>query len=328
MKNWKKVLLIIFIILIISASVVVGYGYYKLSKIKTVPITKTNEALGIKPIENVAVVEDKDIINIALFGLDKRDKTEPGRSDSIMVLTIDELHKKIKLSSIMRDTYVDINKHGKTKINHAFAYGGAQLAIRTLNENFDLNIRDYVSVDFFELEKIIDSLGGVTINVKSDEVNLINSYMQEVATIEHSPFNKVTNSGNQLLDGRQAVAYSRIRYTEGGDFVRTDRQRTVLSALLTKIQQSGKAAYPNVISKLLPFTETSMNSLDIVKLGTSIFTLNISTVQQERFPIDGYCKGEMIEDVWYLVSDLKATTEQLHKYIYEDVKPIPLAPLF
>lgn len=327
MKTWKKVFLIVFLIVIISVGSVLGYGYYKLSKIKTVPITKTNEALGIKPVEN-AVEEDKNIVNIALFGLDKRDKAEPGRSDSIMVLTIDQVHKKIKLSSIMRDTYVDINAHGKTKINHAYAYGGAQLAVRTLNENFNLNIRDYASVDFFELEKIIDSLGGVTIDVKSDEINLMNSYMTEVANIEHSSFNKITKTGNQLLDGKQAVAYSRIRYTDGGDFVRTDRQRTVLSALLTRIQQSGKLAYPGIISKLLPFTETSMNSMDIVKLGTSIFTLNISTVEQERFPIDGYCKGEMIDGVWYLVSDLKATTEQLNKYIYQDVKPTPLSPLF
>lgn len=340
---FKKVLVTMLIVLIASSGLVLGYSYYKLSKIKTVPISKTNEDLGIKAnagtvtkgddsgetkADVTPVVQDKDIVNIALFGLDKRDKTEPGRSDTIMILTVDKLHKKIKLSSIMRDTYVEVNGHGKTKITHAFAYGGAQLAIRTINENFNMNIRDYASVDFFEFEKIIDSLGGVTIDVKPEEVSLINDKVLEIADIEKSSDDKVTKSGIQLLNGKQAVGYTRVRYTAGGDFVRTDRQRTVLSALLTKIQASGKAAYPEVISKLLPFTETSMGSMDIVKLGISIFTSNISTIQQERFPVDGYCIGKMIDGVWYLSTDLKATTDQLHKYIYEDVKPTPLAPLF
>ena len=92
-----------------------------------------------------------------------------------MILSIDEKNKKIKMSSIMRDTYVKIKGHGETKINHAYAYGGPQLAIRTLNENFDLDIRNYVTVDFFNLEKIIDAIGGVTIDVKQDEVSLINA---------------------------------------------------------------------------------------------------------------------------------------------------------
>jgi len=343
MKMFKKVLVTTLIILVACTSLVLGYSYYKLSKIKTVPISKTDKDLGIKAIvsagtkanesvvaktDEITVAQDKDIVNIALFGLDRRDKTEPSRSDSIMILTIDKLHKKIKLSSIMRDTYVEVSGHDKTKITHAFAYGGAQLAVRTLNENFNLNIRDYASVDFFEFEKIIDSLGGVTIDVKSDEVSLINDKVQEIAYIENSSYDKITKTGIQVLNGKQAVAYSRVRYTAGGDFVRTDRQRTVLSALLTKIQSSGKASYPSVVSKLLPFTETSMGSLDIVKLGLSIFTSNISTIQQERFPVDGYCIGKMIDGVWYLSADLKATTDQLHKYIYEDIKPTPLAPLF
>ena len=116
-----------------------------------------------------------EIINIAFFGVDRRAVNEASRSDSIMILSIDEMHKKIKMSSIMRDTYVEIKNHGQTKINHAYAYGGPQLAIRTLNENFNLDIRDYVTVDFFNFEKIIDAIGGVTIDVKQDEISLINT---------------------------------------------------------------------------------------------------------------------------------------------------------
>jgi len=343
LKLWMKLSLGAFIIIILAASVTFSYTYYQLSKIKTTIISKTDEDLGIViktplKIDESSIVkpevpiqkeeEDNELINIALFGVDRRAANEASRSDSIMILSIDKKHKKIKMSSIMRDTYVQIKNHGVTKINHAYAYGGAQLAIRTINENFNLDIRDYVTVDFFNLEKIIDTIGGVTIDIQNNEVNFINSYMAEVATIEKKSIIQIVKSGPQTLNGLQAVAYSRIRYTAGGDFVRTERQRTVLSAMLTKIQSLGITEFPSVVSKLLPYTETSMKSMDIIKLGTKVLTSNINTLEQERFPIDGYCKGKMISGVWYLVADMESTVDQIHKFIYEDIVPMLKAPLF
>ena len=187
MKPWMKLILGVFIIIVIVAGGTFSYTFYKLSKINTTTILTTDEELGIKPQvpvkKEVAIIpevpsknevplkeekplveeESKEIINIAFFGVDRRDVNEPSRSDAIMIVSIDTVHKKIKMSSIMRDTYVEIKNHGETKINHAYAYGGPQLAIRTLNENFNLNIRNYVTVDFFNLEKIVDTIGGVTI---------------------------------------------------------------------------------------------------------------------------------------------------------------------
>ena len=345
-KLWMKLALGVFIVILLVLGGSFSYTYYQLSKINTTTILKTDEDLGIKPEvplkdevtskndvplkEEIPIKKEEvtEIINIALFGVDRRDVDEASRSDAIMVLSIDLVHKKIKMSSVMRDTYVEIKNHGDTKINHAYAYGGPQLAIRTLNENFDLNIRDYVTVDFFKLEKIIDTIGGVTIDVENNEISLINSYMGEVAAIEKKPILEVTKSGPQILNGLQAVAYSRIRYTAGGDFVRTERQRTILSAMLTKVQSLGVTEFPSVVSKLLPFTETSIKSTDIIKLGIKVFASNIMTLEQERFPVDGYCKGKMMDSVWYLVTDIEATKDQLHKYIYEDIVPEPRAPLF
>ncbi|MBU3191201.1 LCP family protein [Clostridium bowmanii] len=345
-KSWIKLILGVFVIIALVVGGTFTYTFYKLSKINTTTILKTDEDLGIKPnvilkeevpIKSelplkeevpIKVVESNKIINIAFFGVDRRTPNEPSRSDSIMILSVDEVHKKVKMSSIMRDTYVDIKNHGDTKINHAYAYGGPQLAIRTLNENFNLDIRDYVTVDFFNLEKIIDAMGGVTIDVKQNEISFITDYMTEVANIEKKSISQVTKPGLQNLNGLQAVAYSRIRYTAGGDFVRTERQRTVLAAMLTKIQSLGISEFASVVSKVLPYTETSMKSMDIIKLGTKVLTSNIATLDQERFPLDGYCKGKMMDGVWYLVADMGATTEQVHKYIYEDVKPTPKAPLF
>ncbi|MBK5240614.1 MAG: LCP family protein [Clostridium sp.] len=334
LKLWIKIILSVIIIIVLGAFVTLGYTFYQFNKINTTIISKTDENLGIKPevtlkeevnIEpEVPLKEEVNIIpkitNIAFFGLDRSNKNDASRSDSIMIISIDEKHKKIKMSSIMRDTYVKINNHGYTKINHAYAYGGPQLAIRTLNENFNLNIRDYVAVDFINLEKIIDALGGVTIQVNKDEISFLNSYMIGVAFSEKKPVPKVTEPGEQNLNGLQAVAYSRIRYTAGGDYRRTERQRTVLSSMFTKIQSLGIRKLPSIVSEFLPYTETSMSSIDIMKLGSKVFTSNIKTLDQERFPVDGYCTGKIINKVWYLVADMKATVDQLHKFIYEDIK--------
>ena len=322
MKPLKKFILSLFVITALVAGTAFGSTLYQLNKMETKSISKTDDDLGIKPKEVQENKEDETITNIALFGVDRRDKDEPARSDSIMILTIDEKNKKIKMSSIMRDTYVKVAGHGETKINHAYAYGGPELAIKTLNENFNMNIRDYATVDFFNMEKIIDAVGGVTIDVKDDEVSLINSYMNETATIQKKSINKIDNSGTQTLTGMQAVAYTRIRYTAGGDFVRTERQRTILSGIFTKIESLGAKEFPSVVSKLLPLTETSMNSMDIIKLGSKVFSSNIRTLDQARFPLDDYCSNEMIDGVSYLIADMEATVDQLHKYIYDDINPV------
>ena len=323
-KMWKKVLLIAVGLFILVGVGSFTYVYTQLSKMKTTKITKTDAALGISP----NVVADDQITNIAFFGVDRRNSDEPGRSDSIIVMSIDAKHQKIKMSSVMRDTYVKVEGHGETKITHAYAYGGPQLAIKTLNQNFNLDIKDFVTVDFFNLEKIIDAVGGVTIDVQKNEINLLNSYMNETAGIEKKSITKVTKTGPQTLNGMQAVAYSRIRYTAGGDFERTERQRTVLTAMLNKIKSAGTTQFPSLVSKLLQYTETSMTSVDILKMGTKVITSNMMNLDQERFPIDGYCNAKTIDGVWYLVPNLPATVDQMHKYIFDDIKPVPKAPLF
>jgi LCP family protein required for cell wall assembly len=336
MKLGKKLILSTLIVIMLIGFGTLTYIFYQVSNLSTTTLSQTNESLGIKSkvslkvnelplvdmeesiVANEIDLENKEITNIAFFGLDRRDKNEPSRSDLIMILSIDEKHNKIKMSSVMRDTYVKIKDHGETKINHAYAYGGPQLAIRTLNENFDLDIRNYVAVDFFNCEKIIDSMDGVTIDITEEEISFMNGYMKEVAKIEGKLVPTVTKAGSQNLNGLQAVAYSRIRYTDGGDFVRTERQRTVLVAMLKKIQTLGVMEFPSVVSKLLPYTETSMNIMDILKLGKKAFTADKVNFEQERFPKDGYCEGKIMDKVWYLVADMEPTVEQLHKFIYED----------
>ncbi|OPD37887.1 LytR family transcriptional regulator [Clostridium botulinum] len=316
-KKKKWILSIVAVIILISV-VSALYVYSKLESVKKVPISKDDKELKI---DKKAESYGDDVINIAFFGLDRRKKEEPSRSDAVMILSLDKKHKKVKLSSIMRDSYVDIEGHGKTKLNHAYAYGGPELAVKAINSNFKLNIRDFVAVDFYGLENIIDTVGGVEIPVRSDEIKYINSYMQGTAKVENKSVQEVQNPGLQNLNGMQAVAYARIRYTSGGDYERTERQRTVLTAIMNKIKKLGPTEFPKVVSSLLPNVESSLSSTEIMKMSTSAFALGIDNVEQQRFPLDNYCEGKLIEGIYYLLFNEEKTIDQMHKYIFEDIKP-------
>jgi polyisoprenyl-teichoic acid--peptidoglycan teichoic acid transferase len=324
MDKKLKITLLVFTLILLFG---LGAGGFYLStiynKLNIEKISKNPEELGInKDLEQKLQESGKsNIINIALFGLDQRSVKERGRSDSIMILTIDKVHKKIKLSSIMRDSYVNIDGRGKDKITHAYAFGGPQLAVKTLNENFNLNIKDYVTVNFFGMTKIVDAMGGVTIDVKPSEVAVANNYVKNIAKLENVDPPLIDGPGKQRLNGIQAVAYSRNRYTGNGDYERTDRQRRVLAALMEKVKTLGVTKYPTVVSELLPYVLTNMSSVDIVKMGTDVLTSGTTNIDQERFPIDGYCKGEKIKGIYYLTFDEAATKEQLYNFIFEDIKP-------
>jgi anionic cell wall polymer biosynthesis LytR-Cps2A-Psr (LCP) family protein len=184
-----------------------------------------------------------------------------------------------------------------------------------------MNIRDYYTVNFSGLADIIDGVGGLEINVKKSEIDEINKYMREVARIKKQRATPITKAGIQRLNGKQAVAYARIRKVGNGDFDRTERQKEVLTALIVKIQNQGTGKYPYIISKMLPYVETSMSKTEIVRTGTDVFTAGISNIEWCRFPINGYYKGKIINKAWYLVTDIKATKKHLYKFIYEDVNP-------
>lgn len=320
-KKLKIALISILFVVLFLSGFGLFYVYNTLNKVDKTTISRSNEDLGIdKNILNKTSGKD-NIINIALYGVDNRSENDRGRSDSIIVLTVDKQHKKLKMSSIMRDSYVNIDGHGKDKINHAYAFGGPQLAIKTLNQNFGLNIKDFVTVDFGNMEDIIDAMGGITLKIRDDEVNYVNIGVNYQASLRGVSPKLLTKPGLQQVDGMQALAYSRIRSTAGGDFERTDRQRIVLEALFNKIKTAGLTQYPSIVNKLSPYVKTSFSSTDMLKLGTDVFTSGMSTIEQERFPLDGYSKGGLINKIWYLQYDEEATKEQIYKYIFEDIKP-------
>lgn len=307
MKKGNKIALwiigIIIGVFLISIGGVYIYGKHIYNKVEKVEVDK--EEVGItEEVEEKLSPYNNSVINIALFGVDSYDGST-GRSDSIIIATIDTIHKKLKLTSIMRDSYVNISGIGNDKINHAYAFGGPQLAIKTLNENFDLNIQDFVAVNFDSLPKIIDMLGGVTVDVTEEEVSHISG---------------INIAGTYNLTGAQALAYSRIRYATGGDYVRTERQRTILTKMYEKILSINPTQYTSLLNEGLSMLQTSLDYSKILELGTEVLKMGVTTLEQERFPLDGYCQGEIINGVYYLIFNKSLTVEQLYNYIFEDVK--------
>lgn len=307
MKKGSKIALwiigIILGVFIIAIGGVYIYGNHMFNKVEKIEVDKNDVGIT-EEVEEKLSPYSNSIINIALFGVDSAD-VSTGRSDSIIIATIDTIHKKLKLTSVMRDSYVNISGIGNDKINHAYAFGGPQLAIKTLNENFDLNIEDFVAVNFESLPKIIDMLGGVTVDITSEEVS-------------HIP--GIPSAGTYNLNGAQALSYSRIRYATGGDYVRTERQRTILTKIFEKVLTINPMKYPSLLNEVLPMVQTSLDYSKILELGTEVLKMGVTTLEQERFPLDGYCQGEMINGVYYLTFNKALTVEQLHNYIFEDVR--------
>lgn len=303
---------------VVLALVVIGGGYFIgiLSKMDNIKLNKNN--LGIVEDELKDYNNTNKIRNIALFGVDATDG-ETGRSDSIMIATLDPVHNKLKLTSIMRDSYVNIDGYGMDKINHAYAYGGPELSIKTINENFGLNIQDFVSVNFSSLPKIINILGGVNIEITNEELEYINGYIDDINKKDGTNSSHITYSGVQHLDGTQALAYSRIRYTSGGDYKRTERQRTVIDAIFTKLTSAPVSSYNSLLNEVLPYVQTNLNATDILSLGTKVLGIG-NSLEQDRFPRDGYGEGAMIDGVYYLTFDIETAKQQMRDYIFNDIK--------
>lgn len=280
--------------------------------------------LGITSETDVSIIDDGDgssIVNIALFGVDQRDE-EQCRSDVVMIATVDKRHNKIKLTSIMRDSYVPIDGYGSRKLNSAYFFGGPELAVKTLNQVFDLQITDYVTVNFSEMAQIVDAVGGVEIDVSEEERLDANHNMIEQAAQSGEEVQTIQQAGRQTLTGMQAVAYARIRYVGNSDFERTERQREVMTAIFDKGKAMSPLEYPGLISKLLPVVETSLGLDEILSMAGIM--LRDVTIEDIRIPYneDLINGGEIwVDGQVCLYYDLDASRDKLHQFIYQDVMP-------
>lgn len=313
-KKKKKHIARNIIIAAICLIIAVGGGFYAytysiLSRIQQVPLDTGD--LGIST-DNYASVQ-----NIALLGLDTRQDNNIGRSDAVIVLTIDKTHKKIKLTSLARDTYVAIDGHGHDKLTHAYAYGKSQLAVKTLNQNFGLEITDYVTVNFFELTHMIDYIGGVYIDVSEAELNEMNKNIFPEMRNLWINVEDITSPGLQLLSGGQAVAFARIRHTDN-DLERGNRQKEVLMAMFDQAKKQNPLKLPKLVEMIASECETSLSTNQMMSLG--LWALMFSpefeqlTIPNQNVP----ASGKYINRRWCYVYDLEVAQKEIHDFIFEE----------
>ena len=314
-KKALKIIGIVFLIIIVIAlgAALGGYIYLRnmLGKINHVDINK--DAIEIN--EEAKKLKKSGYRTIALFGVDSRsNKLENGtRSDGIILAVIDEKTKKIDLVSVYRDSYLQIPGRSIDKVTHAYAYGGAELSMSTLNTNLDLDITEFATVNFSVLSDIVDSIDGVKIKITSEEIKYINKYIGEVERVSGKKSSSITTPGTHNLDGVQAVAYSRIRYTSGGDYKRAERMRTVLSAIISKSKGLGITKLNRLANKLLPEIYTNIDSNEIISMIPQIATYSVSNSMGWPYEV----KGATIKKVWYGVPvTLESNVKKLHEEVY------------
>ena len=221
--------------------------------------------------------------------------------------------------SVYRDTYVKIDGYGLDKITHAYSYGEAPLAIKTLNENLDLNIKEFVTVNFDSVAEAVDLLGGVELTITEDEVKYINSYINETSKVTGKKSEYITIPGTYTVDGVQAVSYSRIRYTEGGDYKRTERMRTVIEAMLTKLKTKSLAEINKIADSILPEVYSNISLTDIISLVPNVAKYKVT--QSIGWPYE--TKGKTM-NAWYGIPiTLESNVIQLHKEAFGEEEYIP-----
>ena len=334
MRRWKKAVIITAVSLLLVASIVVGVVVDTFSYDYNPNIDKKPpQELGF---ENVI---DQRVVNVALFGIDSRSKGFKDNSDSIMVLSIDTEAKTVKIVSIVRDTLVPIEYKGSIKyrkINTAYAWGGPELAIKTINQNFGLDITEYATVNFNGMAEIIDAVGGIDAELVSGEVvpvsksiYALNGCIKDVCDrlkIDPKPY-YILEPGVHHLNGIQAVAYSRIRKTKNvwgtnNDYGRTDRQRYVMEQLFNKALSLPKTEYIKLAKAMMPYTQTSLSLTEIMGLAWDVM-LKSPTFSQSRVPLTDYqMPGKNIKGVGDCVYyDLDYAKDILYAYFYQQITP-------
>lgn len=281
--------------------------------------------MDIRPIKNSDLVvnegvkeQTKGYTTIALYGVDSRDSNlnTGTNSDAIILLSINKDTKEVKMVSVYRDTLLQIQSGSQTthKVNYAYQLGGALMSINTLNANLDLAISDYITVDFNAMADIINTLGGVEVTVTEDEVNNLNKNLAEQIGISGKYSEGVHEAGTKVLNGQQAVAYSRIRSTGKGDITRTMRQRTVLLGLVNKMINADSKMISNLIDVSFSCISTSLTKDEVTSLAKDIADYKITgnigfPFSYTPMSLDG--KGSVI-----VAADLNANVTALHEYLY------------
>ncbi len=262
-------------------------------------------------IDEGSLSQDSEIINILLVGADKRESwSEAGRSDCVMIATIDKKHKCLKLTSLMRDMYVEIPNHGKDKFNAAYSYGGISLLYQTIAYNFDLRLDGYVVVDFAAFKEVIRKLGGVKINLTDAEANYLVKAYKKGTEAKVKP-------GLHKLNARQALAYVRIRQDAAADFGRTQRQRNVMQAILTEAKTKSVSEIMDLTGTLMKYVTTDLDNDTIYSYVKSLVMMGTTELEQKRIPVDNSYSSQRIGTQLVLVTDVDKNKQELQDFLFQ-----------
>jgi len=256
--------------------------------------------------------------NIALFGLDTRQAGSLGkgnRSDTIMIASINNKTKDVKIVSVYRDSYLNLANDKYRKCNEAYSIGGPEQAVAMLNMNLDLKIDHYMSVDFLAVSEVVDLLGGIEIDVDQYEIEHLNNYTVETSKVTGKSTSKLKSTGLQTLDGVQATSYCRIRYTQGDDFKRTERQREVLETIAKKAKTMSASQLDSIVKAVFPMCATNMTVDQL--LGFAADALSYNIVGTTGFPFDVTTDSVGSAGSCVIPVDMEKNVVQLHKYMFE-----------
>ncbi len=278
------------------------------------------------------------VINIALFGVDNRDdnyEIENSRSDAMKVISLDTKNNRIVITSLQRDLliYTPTPINDFDKLNHAYWNGGAELALKTINYNFDLDINRYVTVNFSGVESIVNLAGGIEIDVQPAEVSGTNKWIADLDNIANKNENtqKLVASGPQVLTGRQALAYMRNRDV-GSDYERMNRQTKVIKALMEKVRTLQWSDIISLLGEVLSYVETNIDQGEMIQLGLEVLQVNAENIEQYQFPANGFEDTKSVSyngfSPLYVHRSYQQMVKELHQNIYLNENYSPSQTIF
>lgn len=307
LRIWQKIIIALLVLVIGVGMGAYVYVNHMLDNLDKIDVDK----------DKLGIVDVDGYINFLIMGIDSRDMNDfkDSRTDALILVSLEEKTNKVKLTSIYRDTMLKMGDTDKyDKITHAFAYDGPANTVKSINQSMDLNVDKFVVINWKTVVDMVNAAGGVTLDIEDYEIDEMNRCTEETASVVGSgEYKPITSPGKQTVDGYQAVGYGRMRYGVGDDIKRTERMRTVIESLLTKLKKSSPNKIDKVLKTTMPLIKTNINKSDIFSLATRIPKFKVT--KSESFPYN--YTGGMIDGVYYLVPNtLRESVVELHKKVF------------
>lgn len=326
-KGKRRILFVLELILLLVLAAGL-YGAATLAKLDRVEIKDKEIAQQVQEqLPEYTAQKMQGYWNIALYGVDSRDANEYGQSDTIIVCSINKDTKEVKLASVYRDSYLDSGDGTFRKATDVYAIYGVERSISMLNKNLDLDISDFMTVNMNLVAEVVNDLGGIEIDVREDEVDILNGYQNEGSKITGLEIVPVTGPGLQTLNGLQAMSYCRIRYTvpiddvhQGLDYERTLRQRVVLEKILEKVQKLDPVTLTGMVNDLVGYISTSLSTTEILSLAKDVASYRL--VETTGFPFDKQT-GDTDAGDCVIPVNMAENVRQLHEFLFENQEYTP-----